>query len=123
MPTKDFFADGYVNARAKFRSAAEDAGAALHAFEHPSEFGPTGEKLGIDVAVIGSQRASRCLLLISGTHGVEGYAGSGCQVGFFRDALYESLWICLDSPGERKQCRFESQLSGLRQAASSKRRV
>jgi hypothetical protein len=91
MPTKDFFADSYVNARAKFRSAAEDAGAALHAFEHPSEFGPTGEKLGIDVAVIGSQRASRCLLLISGTHGVEGYAGSGCQVGFFRDALYESL--------------------------------
>lgn len=91
MPTKDFFADSYVNARAKFRSAAEDAGAALQAYDHPLEFGPTGETLGIDVAVIGSKHASRCLLLISGTHGVEGFAGSGCQVGFFRDSLYESL--------------------------------
>jgi hypothetical protein len=91
MSTKDFFADNYVNARAKFRASAEDAGADLHAYEHPSALGPTGERLTIDVAVIGSQRASRCLLLISGTHGVEGFAGSGCQVGFFRDSLHESL--------------------------------
>jgi hypothetical protein len=31
------------------------------------------------------------LLLISGTHGVEGFAGSGCQVGFFRDGWYGAL--------------------------------
>jgi hypothetical protein len=35
--------------------------------------------------------ARNLLLVISGTHGVEGFAGSGCQVGFFDDQLYESL--------------------------------
>jgi len=91
MPTNEFFADNYGSARAKFRDAAADAGAALHAFEHPAERGPDGERLAIDVAIVGPPDAARCLLLISGTHGVEGFAGSGCQVGFFRDSLYESL--------------------------------
>ena len=31
------------------------------------------------------------LLIISGTHGVEGLCGSGCQVGFLRDRVYEGL--------------------------------
>jgi len=91
MPTPEFFADGYAQARAKFRSAAEDAGAALHAYEHPTERGPAGESLAIDVAIIGARDAPRSLVLISGTHGVEGFAGSGCQVGFFRDRLYEAF--------------------------------
>ena len=47
--------------------------------------------MSIDVAVLGPADASRCLLLISGTHGVEGFAGSGCQVGFFRDAWHGAL--------------------------------
>ena len=48
-------------------------------------------RLSIDAGVIGPPDASRGLLLISGTHGVEGFAGSGGQVGFFRDSLYEAL--------------------------------
>jgi predicted deacylase len=31
------------------------------------------------------------LLIISGTHGVEGFCGSGCQVGILTDRLYEAL--------------------------------
>jgi hypothetical protein len=91
MPTTEFFADSYAHARSKFRSAAEKAAAAVHAFEHPSQRGPGGESLSIDVAIVGPQDASRGFLLISGTHGVEGFAGSGCQVGFFRDSLYEAF--------------------------------
>jgi hypothetical protein len=91
MPIDELFAADYAGARIKFRTAAEAAGAALHAYEHPSERGPGGEKLSIDVAVVGASAASRCLLLISGTHGVEGFAGSGCQVGFFRDSWYGAL--------------------------------
>jgi hypothetical protein len=91
MPIDELFAEDYAAARIKFRTAAEAAGAALHAYEHPSQRGPTGEKLSIDVAVVGASAASRCLLLISGTHGVEGFAGSGCQVGFFRDSWYGAL--------------------------------
>jgi hypothetical protein len=91
MPIDTLFAQEYAGARAKFRAAAEAAGAALHAYAHPSQRGPGGEQLSIDVAVVGAPDAARCLLLISGTHGVEGFAGSGCQVGFFRDSWYGAL--------------------------------
>jgi len=91
MPTHEFFADNYADARSKFRFAADEAAAVMHAYEHPSQRGPEGERLAIDVAIVGPADAARCLLLISGTHGVEGFAGSGCQVGFFRDRLYEAL--------------------------------
>jgi hypothetical protein len=91
MPIDNLFAEEYAGARTKFRTAAESAGAALHAYEHPSQRGPGGETLSIDVAVVGPPDASRCLLMISGTHGVEGFAGSGCQVGFFRDSWYGAL--------------------------------
>jgi hypothetical protein len=91
MPITDYFAPGYVEARAKFRSAAQGAGAAMSVYEHPRERAPDGASLSIDVAVVGSPNASRCLLLISGTHGVEGFAGSGCQVGFFRDSLHAAF--------------------------------
>jgi hypothetical protein len=91
MPIDELFSEGYASARTRFRTAAEAAGAALHAYDHPSQRGPGGEKLSIDVAVVGPPDASRCLLLISGTHGVEGFAGSGCQVGFFRDSWYGAL--------------------------------
>lgn len=91
MSIDALFAEEYTAARDKFRTAAEAAGAALYAYEHPSQRGPGGEKLSVDVAVVGPSDASRCLLLISGTHGVEGFAGSGCQVGFFRDSWYGAL--------------------------------
>jgi hypothetical protein len=43
------------------------------------------------VARLGAERADSALIVISGTHGVEGFCGSGCQVGFFADRLYEAL--------------------------------
>ena len=91
MPTNEFFSESYAQARTKFLAAAQDAGAVMHAYDHPSRRGPDGERLSIDVGILGSPDASHTLLLISGTHGVEGFAGSGCQVGFFRDSLYEAL--------------------------------
>ena len=91
MPITEYFAADYLEARAKFRSAAQGAGAVLSVYEHPRERAPDGAMLSIDVAAAGPRNASRCLLLISGTHGVEGFAGSGCQVGFFRDSLHEAF--------------------------------
>jgi hypothetical protein len=91
MPTTEYFSDNYFQARGKFREASQNAGAASHTYEHPTERGPGGEDLSIDVTIVGPQDASRCFLLISGTHGVEGFAGSGCQVGFFRDSLYAAF--------------------------------
>lgn len=41
----------------------------------------------MDVALLGNKAAERVLMIVSGTHGVEGYAGSGCQVQFLQSEL------------------------------------
>ena len=91
MPVSDYFSASYTEARGKFRAAAEAGGAHLTAYRLQTHRGPSGDALSIDVAVIGSAMAQHGLLLISGTHGVEGFCGSGCQVGFFVDRLHEAL--------------------------------
>jgi len=91
MATSDFFAGSYAEAREKFLAAASAARAELKTFAHPSEHDPNGRALSTDVALLGPRDATRCLLLISGTHGVEGFAGSGCEVGFLEDRLYQAL--------------------------------
>src|SRR5688572_13023566 len=73
------FAADYAEARDKFLSAARLAGAATHRYDNPTK-GLKGEALSTDVARLGPDDASRILVTISSTHGVEGYCGSGCQV-------------------------------------------
>jgi predicted deacylase len=46
-----------------------------------------GKPLFLDTATIGQRAAKSALLLISGTHGVEGYFGSGAQTGLLRKGL------------------------------------
>jgi hypothetical protein len=83
-PLPDTFADTYRQARALFLDAANDAGAALSSFRHPAATDPDGEPLYADLARIGSPDATRVLLCVSGTHGIEGYTGSACQVDLLR---------------------------------------
>ena len=68
----------FADQRARFLGAATAAGARLTHYPHPLK-GPFGEDLGTDVAVLGDPAAKRLLVLLSGTHGVEGYYGSQCQ--------------------------------------------
>ncbi|MEM9516335.1 MAG: DUF2817 domain-containing protein [Actinomycetota bacterium] len=68
----------YADARAAFVAAAESAGATLTSFEHPDK-GREGEELAIDVAELGPHDAARCIVVVSATHGVEGYCGSALQ--------------------------------------------
>jgi hypothetical protein len=91
MPIGDYFASTYSEARERFRAAAADAGAELVLYELPGHRGPGGEPLAIDVATLGPGDAEAAFLLISATHGVEGFCGSGCQVGFFADRLHDAL--------------------------------
>jgi hypothetical protein len=72
-----YFAASYGEARAKFLSAAESAGATVSRHVHPTERGAEGEELSIDLAMLGEPDAPGLLLLISGTHGAEGFCGSG----------------------------------------------
>lgn len=73
----------YVAARAAFLDAAADAGAELTAHEHPLT-GLENEALTLDVATLGPADAARRVLVVSGTHGVEGYCGSALQTGWLR---------------------------------------
>lgn len=83
MTARKLAAD-YTEARARFLDAAQAAGARLTRHDHPDR-GPAGEALATDVAVLGRPDAPARLLVISGTHGVEGFAGSACQVLMLRD--------------------------------------
>jgi hypothetical protein len=70
----------YAEARHELLAAAEAAGATLSSHAHPSP-GPDGGPLATDVARFGAPvgEAAQVVLLLSGTHGVEGHAGSGLQ--------------------------------------------
>lgn len=74
------FSPDYATARAKFLDAAKAAGASIESIQHPLK-GIQSEDLFTDVAWIGPRDAKAVLVTISGTHGIEGYYGSGCQVG------------------------------------------
>jgi len=81
----------YQQARQRFRSAAVAAGARLHRHRHPVFAAADGSPLDIDIARLGSQSADRLLVLVSGTHGIEGFCGSACQTGFLTEAIYREL--------------------------------
>ena len=68
----------YADARAVFLEAAAAAGARLEAFPHPLR-GLQAEELYVDVAEVGPADADDVVLIVSGTHGVEGYLGSAVQ--------------------------------------------
>lgn len=61
--------------------------------------GPDGLALSTDVARFGPVDAERALIAVSGTHGAEGFAGSGIQAGWLRSgraaALPEGLAVLL----------------------------
>jgi len=90
MSHHDHFSPDYRTARDTFRTACGEAGVAVTSWLHPLR-GAQGEELATDTAWIGPKDASRVLVTCSGTHGVEGHYGSGCQVGFLRDRHYRAL--------------------------------
>lgn len=84
------FSGSYAEGRQRFLAAARQAGATLTAHPHPLR-GPEGEELAIDVARIGPAGASRAIGLGSGTHGVEGFCGSGIQTALLSAGLATAL--------------------------------
>ena len=68
----------YDECRARFRRAATEA--ALVVEPHPiSARGPHGQELTVDVTVAGAADPARVLVVMSGVHGVEGFANSAIQ--------------------------------------------
>ena len=79
MKYDDCFANSYVKARRNFLNACSTTATFVKSWQHPLR-GIIGEKLYLDLAWFGDVGAKKVLVLISGTHGVEGYCGSGIQV-------------------------------------------
>ena len=78
------FSHSYAEARQKFLTLCERRGLAVTSYRNPAP-GPDGIDLHTDVARIGPDRAERVLFVESGTHGVEGFAGSGIQCALLAD--------------------------------------
>lgn len=91
MSVAEYFSADYASARERFRAAAARAAARTASYLLPDHHGPGGETLTLDVAHFGGAQAGTALIVIAGTHGVEGLAGSGCLVGLLEDRLHEEL--------------------------------
>lgn len=86
----DSFSEDYAEARDKFARAAKAAEVALQRFDHPRR-SPYGRELVTDVARFGPETADRVLVIVSGTHGVEGLGGAACQVGWLTSGGYRRM--------------------------------
>ncbi len=84
--TEKHFSGDYGAARRALLAAAEARGATLSS--HPlGARGPDGEELAVDVAYLGPEAPERLLVVSSGIHGVEGFAGSALQHRLLREQL------------------------------------
>lgn len=90
MQATDFFSATYGEARARFLDAAAQAGVTPEHHVNPVK-GPDGAELASDVVRFGPDDASRVLVTLSATHGVEGFCGSGAQVGTLRTGQWREL--------------------------------
>ncbi|WP_027965647.1 M14 family metallopeptidase [Halomonas halocynthiae] len=82
------FSQSYKVARKNFLKACADASLNVKSHYHPL-LGSEGEKLALDVALLGPPSASNLMVLSSGVHGVEGFCGSAIQI----DHLRNNEWI------------------------------
>src|SRR5690348_11297230 len=83
MNSADSFSATYAEARDKFVEAAGAAGGALERIANPNRR-PDGGDISTDVAWFGPRSAEKVLVMVSGTHGAEGFCGSGAQVDWLR---------------------------------------
>ncbi|HEY0687227.1 MAG TPA: M14 family metallopeptidase [Steroidobacter sp.] len=84
------FSKHYSDARELFRSAATSAGAEVASYPYPAK-GPGGEELTTDVAWIGPREAKKVFVTVSGTHGIEGFAGSAAQIDWLQRGEWKKL--------------------------------
>jgi hypothetical protein len=78
------FSPDYATARSRFRAAASSAGAWLES-QRIDARGPDGLELSIDAALMGGSDCRRVVVVSSGLHGVEGFAGSAVQAAWLED--------------------------------------
>lgn len=83
----EYFSQDYFEARERFLAAATKAGFNIQSTLNPNAKGPAGKDIYMDCATLGPPNAKSLLVVISGTHGPEGYCGSGVQLGMLQNGL------------------------------------
>ncbi len=78
------FSDSYLHARQQFIEQAQALKLELRSDIHPL-VGKQGEELALDIAIAGPADCAKRLLITSGVHGVEGFAGSAIQLAAMRN--------------------------------------
>ncbi|HEV3176852.1 MAG TPA: M14 family metallopeptidase [Stellaceae bacterium] len=84
------FPPDFTGARERFLALAARAELPVKTYENPRK-GPAGERLATDVAFQGDPSARKVLVTISGTHGIEGFCGSGCQADWLMETARVDL--------------------------------
>jgi predicted deacylase len=79
------FSRSFREAREKFLAAASGRRLEVSSEINPVGLGDDGETLAMDAVLAGPPSANSLLVITSGTHGIEGFCGSGCQLAFLRD--------------------------------------
>lgn len=87
------FSSDYSEARDRFRRLASERGGTLHAWEVIPADNGQAEGLTIDAAVFGT--GTRTLIVSSGLHGVEGFAGSAIQLDMLTGTLPDDIKVVL----------------------------
>jgi hypothetical protein len=78
MSLEEHFSATMPEADAKFAAACERQGLEPVFYPHPL-LGRDGEVLHVGTAMVGNPAAGSTMLILSGEHGIEGYAGAGIQ--------------------------------------------
>lgn len=91
MSVSSYFSSHYTEAREKFLAGCARRSADVKTLLNPNAKGSRGEDLYTDIARLGRPDAPRALVLTSGTHGVEGYCGSGVQTGLLETDFFADL--------------------------------
>ena len=89
-PSTRLFPATFAEGRTRFREAAQVAGARISSHANSAK-GPSGEALSTETAWLGPTDASRLLLAMAGTHGAEGFCGSGIQTGWLQTGVLTRL--------------------------------
>jgi len=77
------FPASYVHGRQRWQQQVKKLTVSTQTASYPcAGVTPEGETLATDTAWIGDKDASKVLVLISGTHGIEGFAGSAIEIDF-----------------------------------------
>jgi hypothetical protein len=87
----------YLDSRERFIAAGRRLGVQARRFYHARDVA-LADALTTDVVYLGAEDAATLVIVASGTHGVEGYAGAACQIRFmqtYRAQFEKSGIACL----------------------------